>query len=190
MLAVSLDECLLLRRQLLHPYNPDALLSQIRPQSMVPAAILIAHDSWVRRATSCASSCWGKGRLDRDPSGRPQCAASDHQLESQELVEVAGSDGKKLHTFEQRVARVLGFLQHTAVEGKPGRFAIQHQGRVIQGNGGPYSSVTGSSSMNEVARRLHQRQCFRYGKWENGSGDATPWARLECTHGFPLRETT
>ena len=42
----------------------------------------------------------------------------------EELVEVAGGDGKELHALQQRIAFILGFLQHTPVERQPGDFGV------------------------------------------------------------------
>ena len=42
-----------------------------------------------------------------------------------ELVEVGGRDRQEAQPLEQRMALVLGFLQHSAVEMEPGQFAVE-----------------------------------------------------------------
>ena len=45
----------------------------------------------------------------------------------EELVEVRGRDGEELHALEQRLALVLGLVQHAAVEREPGELAVEVQ---------------------------------------------------------------
>jgi hypothetical protein len=43
----------------------------------------------------------------------------------EELVEVRADDGQKLHPLEQCGPRILGLVQHPAIEGQPGELAVQ-----------------------------------------------------------------
>jgi hypothetical protein len=43
--------------------------------------------------------------------------AGDANLD--ELVQIAGRDGQKLHPLEERIGLVLGLLQHAAIEAEP-----------------------------------------------------------------------
>src|SRR5207248_5478134 len=56
--------------------------------------------------------------------------AGDSNLKK--FVLVTGGDGKKLQALEQRVAFILGLLQHTTIEGQPGCFAIKVVSRIVE----------------------------------------------------------
>ena len=59
-----------------------------------------------------------------------QAADPDHE----ELVQVGGEDGEELEPLEQGDAVVLGLVEDAAVELQPGEFAVDVQGRVVQGS--------------------------------------------------------
>jgi len=48
------------------------------------------------------------------------------------FVQIIGGDGQEFHTFEKRVAAILGFLQHPAVEGHPLQVAIEIKARIVE----------------------------------------------------------
>ena len=125
-LAVFGNKRALLRRQLFHPYDSDAFLRQGRPQSMVPAAILIAHEFVGKPRDQLCFFLRSKSVRARLGLAVLNALHQAAYSNLEELVEVSGGDGQKLDAFQQRVARVLGLLQHAAVEGKPRGFAIQH----------------------------------------------------------------
>ena len=125
-LAVFGDKRPLLRREFPGPHDANAFLGQFWPQRVVPAAILIAHELVGQPRHQL---CFFLGSASvRSRIGLAVLYALHQAAYSnlEELVEIAGGDGQKLDPFQQRVAWVLGFLQHAAVEGKPRRLAIQH----------------------------------------------------------------
>ena len=50
-----------------------------------------------------------------------QSSDSDHE----ELIEIAGKNGKKVHSLQQWHIRVFGELQHTLIEGQPTELTIE-----------------------------------------------------------------
>jgi hypothetical protein len=54
--------------------------------------------------------------------------ATDANLEK--FVEIVGGDGKKFHTFEQRIARISGFFEHPPIKFEPRGFAVE-KGRAV-----------------------------------------------------------
>ena len=50
----------------------------------------------------------------------------------EELVERHGRDSQELEALEERVAIVLGLVQHAAVEREPGQLTIQVQRRIVE----------------------------------------------------------
>ncbi len=97
---------------------------------------------WSAISASAASStraiCWA----GRQPvvAGRGD-AGGDHAFEAGhadhvELVEVGGGDRQKAQPLQHRVARILRLLQHTAVEGEPGQFAVDEALRRVRRDGG------------------------------------------------------
>ncbi len=52
----------------------------------------------------------------------------------EELIQIAGRDGKKLQPLQQRIALVLGLFEHTAVEREPGGVAIEKVLWIVERN--------------------------------------------------------
>ena len=132
-IAIVGDKRALFRRQVLHADHADALVRQRRPQGKIPAAILVAHEL-VRELRDqlrflLRRAAVGAGFGLAVFNALHQATHADFE----ELVQIAGGDGEELHPLQQRIARVLRFLQHTAIERQPRGFAVQHQGRIIQG---------------------------------------------------------
>ena len=68
-------------------------------------------------------------RLDAGDDLAAQARHADHV----ELVEVRGGDGQEAQAFEQRMALVLGLLQHAAIELQPGQLAVEKAARPEDG---------------------------------------------------------
>jgi hypothetical protein len=65
----------------------------------------------------------------------------------EELIEIAADDGQELDPLQQRGARILGLVEHAAVEGEPGQFATQIEAGVVEvdfGRGSGISSAVDS----------------------------------------------
>ena len=45
----------------------------------------------------------------------------------EEFVQVGGHDAEEAHALQQRLARVLRFFQHAAVEGQPAQLAVDEE---------------------------------------------------------------
>ena len=132
-LAIVGDKRALLRREVPHSHHADAFAREFRPQRKIPAAILVAH-KFVRELGYQLGFLLRSAAVGTDVGLAVFNAldqATDADLE--ELIEIARRDSKKLHPLQEGIARVLGLLEHTAIERQPRGFSIQHQGRIIQG---------------------------------------------------------
>ena len=49
-----------------------------------------------------------------------------------ELIQIAGGDGQKLHAFEEGIVRVERFFEDAAVELQPGKMAVKEKARVVR----------------------------------------------------------
>jgi hypothetical protein len=50
----------------------------------------------------------------------------------EEFVEIVADDGQKLDPLQERGARILGLMEHAAIEGEPGQFATQIEAGVVE----------------------------------------------------------
>src|SRR5258708_37345530 len=90
----------------------------------VPAFVLIVHElvSEPRQSVALVSQRQAIGPslvvtiLDLLHHGR--------HTNLKKLVEIIGGDGKKFQALQNRIALILGFLEHTAVEREPGSTAV------------------------------------------------------------------
>ena len=86
----------------------------------------------------------------------------------EEFVQVGGDDAEEADALQQRLARVLRFFQHAAVEGQPAQLAVDEElgiGEVGRGHGGRgrYSLAAGSGNARIVTsmwRRFGQAADF------------------------------
>ena len=77
----------------------------------------------------------------------PAEARDPHHVE---LVEVRGRDREEAQALEQRVALVLGFLEHAPVEVEPGQFAVKEPARAEGGN--PWACVEPLNLLGQTHR--------------------------------------
>jgi len=118
--------------QLVDAEDTNALLGQFRPQTLVPAGILFFD--------KIASRVFDELPLlqHSEPVGSSGVVAVFELLQQaaypdlEELVQIAGRDGEKLHSFEQRVAQIPGFFQYAQIEFQPRCFAVQEWGAIAQ----------------------------------------------------------
>ena len=129
--VLGADLGLLLLRELVVVHQVDLL----GPQQLHEAhgQLLHAHPQAADGLVAVLDLARGRAAVDGDLLH----AGLDLLLEAadalhEELVEVRGGDGQKLHALEQRRALVLRLVQHAAVEGEPGQFAIEVEGGVEQ----------------------------------------------------------
>src|SRR5581483_7569279 len=108
------------------------MFRHLRPQLLVPAAVLLFH------------KIVGFGRNPVALFDESQPVGSSfgvtvfdllHQAgyaNFKKLVEIAGADGKELEPLEQRIFRSLRLLENAVVEGQPGGLAIEVIRRAIE----------------------------------------------------------
>ncbi len=60
--------------------------------------------------------------------------AGDSYLDK--FVQIAGGDGEELDSFQQRIAFVQGFFEHTTVKRQPGLVAIEVVARIAKAGTG------------------------------------------------------
>ena len=124
----------------------SASVRSLRPRMTMPSrsragSTSSSRQAILRRRPSGAttwpmrSSCSRGGmRSAPEPNGDAglhlllQAADADHE----ELVEVGAEDGQELEPLQQRHLRVLGLLQHAAVELQPAQLAVDVQGRIVK----------------------------------------------------------
>ena len=104
----------------------DAFLCQLRQDGFVPAAVL-RGDELLSAGANALQLCdrpHAVGRIVlRSPIAEclfAQTGNSDHK----ELVQVRAEDRQEFDALQQRVGRVLGFLQYTRIELQPAQFAV------------------------------------------------------------------
>ena len=112
--------------------NADAMLGKRRPQLVVPAAILVVH-----KLVGLAGDHIALLHQRQTIGSRFGVAIFNllHQAghaHFEELIQVAGRDGKKFQPLEQRVASILRFFEDAAVERQPGGFPVDVVGRIVQ----------------------------------------------------------
>ncbi len=71
---------------------------------------------------SCSAGVSPSGLLVGDAGAHLALEAGDAHHE--EFVEIVGRDRQEPHPLEQRMVRVLGLLQHAAIEMQPGQLPI------------------------------------------------------------------
>ena len=115
-------------------HDLDTVGAKLRAQLLVDIALralLLPHDLvtrgdlFLRRASIDG--------LDRHASA--QLLLEPANALHEELIEVGADDGQELEPLQQRVSRVLGLVQHTAVELQPGELTVQVQRGIVQING-------------------------------------------------------
>ena len=105
-------------------------------------------------------------------------ARIDHALQAGdahhvELVEVGRRDRQKAQPLEQRMAEVLRLLEHAAVEGQPGQFAVDEALAARPGSiaGLPDRSARSAASGEEFNRVRHQ--AVTWSRSRQGSSNCT-----------------
>ena len=111
--------------QLMQSQHPDALRGQRRTQPGIPTVILFVDKFVGQLAEQIAffseRKAIGTGLVV------PVFNLLHHRRHPhfKKFVQIAGRDGQELQPFEQRIAFIAGFFQHTAVEREPGNVAIE-----------------------------------------------------------------
>ena len=119
-----------LRVQLIHVMDEDIVLAQERLDLLVPERVLLRH----HLMHDALDRFKGRGRAHPIGSDVARLArdllldAGDANLEK--LIEVRADDPEELDPFEQRLGRVLRFLQDAAVELEPAQLAVDEIFRI------------------------------------------------------------
>ena len=102
----------------------DALLLQ-QPMQLGRQQPLLLHDVAHHRQT-LAHLLLGATAVHRQfPYPRTDLLLEATDAFHEKFVQIGTDDGQKLDPLQQRIARVLGFVQHSLVEGQPSQFAVQ-----------------------------------------------------------------
>ena len=125
--------------------------SQALSSSVSASGRMVSMPSFFRRSISPERlSCWSScrrldleqqlfellfrraavGALDGDALANLAGKAGD--ADHEELVEIGRRDRQEAHTLEQRMVRVLRFLEHAPVELQPGEFAVDEAVRIAR----------------------------------------------------------
>ena len=99
---------------------------------LVPAVVLRVHEGmkFGGQALQLFSG--------REPVGPGERISVLHLLQQpgdshlNEFIEIAGGDGEELDSFQQRIAFVQSFFEHTPVESQPGLVAIEVVARIAK----------------------------------------------------------
>jgi len=85
-----------------------------------------------QRAGAQGGKGFCRGLAVRGPAGHAsgQLILQPRYANHKELIEIGAEDRQELDAFEQRVARVVCFIQHATIELKPAQLAVQIQGRM------------------------------------------------------------
>ena len=171
---IVLQEPLLLGGDLLGTDEPDAFRREDGPQLLQEAAVL-GVDQPVDLVGDRGEGL-GRGHLVRPHGGvaRADPALQLRDPDHEELVEVRAEDGQELDPLEQRDGRVLGLLEHTAVELEPGQLAIDER-------------VGGNRAHDDLAGASRTRKTTRAGRAWAAVSSARPGA---SNYGIVTFETT
>ena len=117
--------------QLVDAQDANPLLCQLRPQLLIPTRVLF-FDELVGQAVEQLPL------LDhRQAVGRGGVIAVFKLLQQsahahlEELVEIAGRDRQEFHPLQERIKRVLSFLQYAPIKIQPGFFAVNESSRTV-----------------------------------------------------------
>ena len=116
--------------------DPDAVLGQLRAQTVVPARGLIAHHAG-RTLADGHQQLGHRHPVDRDlfEAGAP-LLEQRRDAHHEELVEVRGDDGQELHPLQQRMVVVQRLIEDPLVELQPAHLAVAVQRWVMEIGGG------------------------------------------------------
>ena len=119
------------RIQFVDPQNADAILRKRGAQLVVPTAILVIHK--LVRLAGDHIALFHQGQTIRPRFGVAifNLLHQSSHAHFEELIQVAGRDGKKFQPLEQRVGFILRFFEHAAVESQPGGFPVDVVGRIV-----------------------------------------------------------
>jgi hypothetical protein len=141
-----------------HRQNADTLADQGWYELLVPAFVLTGHKG-MQFAGKALQLLFGResvwtGKLISVFRLLQQSGYAHFN----EFVEIAGGDGQKLNSLEQRIAFVLSLLQHAPIEGQPGFVAIEIVAGIIQANSrcGQGTPPKWQPSYRETVNRLLQ----------------------------------
>jgi len=173
-LAVAGDESLGRGIELVQAQHANPLLHQRGTQLLVPAAVLALH-RLVDEAGERVALLDGRHAV-RTGLGVAVLDALQQARhpDFEEFVEVRGGDGEELDPLQQRVALVLGLLQHPLVEGQPGNLAVAVVGRIFERDAGHGEPLRGTllvclAGGGVTTRRT--RRCTSGGAWLRGCGN-------------------
>ena len=121
------------------------------PSSVTQSSCCSAVSSTTKRLMRSSCSVGRQPILARRLDAGNDLAAQAGHAHHVEFVEVRGRDGEEAQALEQRMALVLGLLQHPLVEMEPGLLAVEEAAGPERGNAGaadpmPLRSVLVSSS--------------------------------------------
>ncbi len=112
--------------------KPDAVLRQLRPQTIVPAASLLV-EHLTRPRPHQPKLLLGRQSIRRHVLAvRPHLLLEHRDANHEELVEVGADNGEKLDAFEERVAAIACLIEHPLVELQPAELAIDKEGRGVE----------------------------------------------------------
>ncbi len=134
LLAVLVDEAQCLGVQFVQSQHANSVLGECGTQAGIPAVVLVV-DEFVRQLVQHISFF-----SERQAVGTSLVVAVFNLLHHgghthfEELVQITGRDGEKLQPLQERIALVLGLLEHTAVEGEPGGVAVEKVFWIVERN--------------------------------------------------------
>src|SRR5580700_3588961 len=141
-----------------HRQDADALADQRRHELLVPTLVLPGHKGmqFTHEALQLL--------IGRESVRTGQLITVFRLLQQSgyahfnEFVEIAGRDGQKLDSLEQRIAFVLSLLEHAPIEGQPGFMAIEIVAGIIQADSrcGQGTPPQWQPSYRETVNRLLQ----------------------------------
>ena len=131
-LAVFLDESPGAGIQFMQAQNANSLVGQRRPQLIVPAAILVIHKLMSFAGNDVPLFDQGQAVWSGFGVSVFNLLHQSGHAHFEKFVQIAGRDGKKFQTLQQRIFLILRLFEDTAVEGQPGGFPVDVVGRVVE----------------------------------------------------------
>src|SRR5712671_6612139 len=120
--VIRFDSGTLHRVKLVHLPHADATLRQRGQQLLVPASVLLINKAVSLFPDQFALFYRGKSVWPALWQSVFNALQQAGDVDLKELVQVVGSDSKKLDSLEQGIAGILRLLQDSPVEAKPGLF--------------------------------------------------------------------
>src|SRR5215475_8724496 len=116
--------------------DANGLLREGREDFVVPAFVLVANEN-VHAFRNFGEFLFSGEAVGADALG----ALLDFLEETgnadfNKLIEIVGSNGKKLYPLKKRVTRIARFFEYTAIEFEPLDMAIEVVARVFEANSG------------------------------------------------------